>query len=71
MTISDQNYSNLRRYVPGYHILLAFLLGIGFAASALNVIRHPANKGGHASSVLITLVFICAMLFFWYCGLFL
>ena len=68
--MSDQNYSNHRRYVPGYHILLTFLLGTGFAASVLNVIRHPANNGGHVSSVLIALLFICAMLLFCYCRLF-
>ena len=68
--MSDQNYSNHRRYVPGYHILLTFMLGIGFAASVLNVIRHPANNVGHVSSILIALLFICAMLLFWYCRLF-
>jgi hypothetical protein len=68
--MSGQNYSNHRRYVPAYHILLTFYLGISFAAPALNVFRHPANYRGHVSSILIALLFIGAMLLFWYCRLF-
>lgn len=68
--MSDQNYSNHRRFVPGYHILLTFLLGSGFAVAVVNIIRHPANNGGFVSSVLIALLFICAMLLFWYSRLF-
>lgn len=62
----DQNYSNHKRYVPGYHLLLTFLLTLGFITSVINVIRHPANGGGHVSSVLISLLFVCAMFQFWY-----
>src|SRR3978361_2249037 len=70
MIMSNQNYSNHRRYVPGYHILLTFLLGTGFAASVLNILRHSANSGGYVSAVLIALLFICAMFLFWYSRLF-
>ena len=32
----------------------------------INVIRHPANSGGHVSSALIALLFICGLFIFWY-----
>jgi hypothetical protein len=65
--MSEQNYSNHRRYVPAYHIVLTLLLTAGLITSIINVIRHPANNGGHVSSVLIALLFICAIFLFWYC----
>lgn len=62
----DQKYSNHKRYVLGYHIVLTFLLAAGFIISVINVVRHPANAGGYVSSVLISLLFVCGMFLFWY-----
>ena len=61
-----QNYSNHRRFVKGYHILLWALLSIGLICSVINVVRHPAYGGGHVSSVLIALLYICSLLTIWY-----
>jgi hypothetical protein len=62
----NQEYSNHRRYVKGFHFLLSLLLIAGTIVSVVNVIRHPINRGGFLSSSLITLLFLCALLIFWY-----
>ncbi|MDB5137701.1 MAG: hypothetical protein JWP37_4304 [Mucilaginibacter sp.] len=64
--MKEQNFSNHRRYVPGYHILLSLLLVGGTVISIINVVRHPAYSGGHVSALLITLLFICGIFIFWY-----
>jgi hypothetical protein len=64
--MTEQNFSNHRRLVPGFHIILSMLLVSGVIISIINVIRHPANSVGHVSSVLITLLFVCGCLLFWY-----
>ncbi|MGZ3922035.1 MAG: DUF6526 family protein [Bacteroidia bacterium] len=64
--MAEQNYSNHSRYVPGYHYLLSTLLITGLIISIINVVRHPANGGGHVSSALIALLFVCAIFSFWY-----
>jgi hypothetical protein len=64
--MTEQNFSNHRRYVPGFHLLLSLLLISGIIISIINVIRHPANSGGHVSAVLITLLFVCGFLISWY-----
>ena len=62
----EQNYKNHRRYLAGYHILLTGLITIGLIVSIINFFRHPANSGGHVSSGLIVVLFICGGFTFWY-----
>ena len=64
--MTEQNFSNHRRFVPGFHIVLSLLLIGGIIISIINVLRHPANSDGHVSSVLITLLFVCGLLISWY-----
>lgn len=64
--MADQNYSNHKRFVPGFHILLSLLLIGGTVVSIINIFRHPAYSGGHVSSILIALLFICGFFIFWY-----
>jgi hypothetical protein len=64
--MTEQNFSNHRRYVPGFHIVLSVLLIGGSIISIINVIRHPANSGGHVSSVLVALLFVWGFLISWY-----
>jgi hypothetical protein len=64
--MTDQNFDNHRRYVKGFHFVLSALLLIGLICSIINVVRHPENHGGHVSSVLIALMYVCAMMMFWY-----
>jgi len=58
--MKEQNYTNHRRYVIGYHIILTALLFIGTVFAIVNVIRHAPDKGGFLSTILIALLFICA-----------
>ena len=62
--MNEQNFANHRRYVKGYHFLLSFLLLTGTILSIVNIVRHQPNAGGFVSAVLITLLFVCAMLMF-------
>jgi hypothetical protein len=65
--MSAQNYKNHRRFVPGFHIVLACLLFVGFAASVINIATYQVSVAGYFNSVLIAILFICAMLLFWFC----
>jgi hypothetical protein len=60
--MNEQNYANHRRYAKGYHLLLSGLLLIGTILSIVNIARHKPDGGGFLASVLITLLFVCAML---------
>jgi Family of unknown function (DUF6526) len=62
----NQDYNNHHRYVKGFHFLLSLLLILGTIVSIVNIVRHAAYKGGFLSSLLITLLFVCALLIFWY-----
>lgn len=64
--MADQNLKNHKRLVPGFHLLLSFLLIAGIIISIINIVRHPANSGGHVSAALITLLFVCAIIGFWF-----
>jgi uncharacterized membrane protein YsdA (DUF1294 family) len=62
--MNPQNVNTHKRYVPGYHLLLSSLLLIGTIAAVINVFRHKPDEGGFISTLLILLLFICAMLVF-------
>ncbi len=64
--MTDQNFTNHRRYVMGYHILLNSMLLIGIVISIVNAVRHPPNSGGFVSSLLIVLLFVCGLFSSWY-----
>lgn len=64
--MNEQNFANHRRYVKGYHFILSLLLIIGLICSIINLVRHAPNHGGHVSSALIVLLFICGLLIAWY-----
>ncbi len=64
--MKKQNYSNHRRWVPGYHFVLSSLLIIGTLVAGVNALRHLPNTGGFVSAVLIENAFACGLLLFWY-----
>jgi hypothetical protein len=66
ITMIEQNYANHRRLVKGYHLILTILLLSGIIISIINVARHPPNSGGHVSSALIALLFICLFFIIWF-----
>jgi hypothetical protein len=60
--MTEQNFSNHRRYVKGFHIVLFSMLFIGFIIAVMNIFRHRPYDGGFVSAILIALLFICVML---------
>lgn len=64
--MKTQTYSNHRRIVPGFHIILSSLLLLGTLIAAINAFRHMPNHGGFMSAVLIENMFACGLLLFWY-----
>ena len=63
--MSTQNYSNHTRIVPGFHMVLAFLLGAGLIASLFNMFMHWMADM-FTLYIMFPLIFICAILLFWF-----
>ncbi|MDR3695875.1 DUF6526 family protein [Mucilaginibacter sp.] len=61
-----QNYANHARYVKGFHFLLASLLIIGTITSIVNLYMQVKANDSVIGSILITTLFICGILLFWY-----
>jgi hypothetical protein len=61
----DQNYKNHSRLVTGYHGILALLIVSGLTGSIFNLIGSLNNESFYSAS-LITLLFVCCILLFWY-----
>jgi Zn-dependent protease with chaperone function len=65
LTMTGQNFTNHRRYASGYHFLLSLLLLAGFIASIVNVVKQWQTES-FVDAFLISLLFICGFLIFWY-----
>ena len=61
----DQNYKNHARLVKGYHGILALFIVTGLKGSIFNLSGSWNNESFYSAS-LITLLFICCILLFWY-----
>ncbi|BAU53684.1 DUF6526 family protein [Mucilaginibacter gotjawali] len=61
-----QNYASHARYVKGFHFLLASLLVIGTITSIINLYLQVKANDSVIGSILITTLFICGILLFWY-----
>ena len=64
--MSEQNYANHARLVAGFHMLLGSFLVIGTISSLINLWQQWAAKDQVFNAILITLLFICGILLFWY-----
>jgi hypothetical protein len=64
--MKEQSYTNHRRYVTGFHIVLSLLLIAGTIISIINSVRHPLGKPGSVTAALIVLLFVCGLIIFWY-----
>jgi len=64
--MADQNYSNHTRIVKGFHLVLGALLVLGTIASLVNAYIQISSHDVIFGSVLISVLFICAMLLFLY-----
>ena len=64
--MTEQNYAHHARTVKGFHILLGSLLVIGTITSIVNVYMQVKANDSVIGSTLITTLFICGILLFWY-----
>ncbi len=61
----QQNYKNHGRYVKVYHFLLSFLILIGTIGATINF-YHSLNNDNHYNSALLLILFMIAIILFWY-----
>jgi hypothetical protein len=62
----QQNYAHHARWVKGFHFILGLLLIIGFISSLVNIWLQYSQHFDMMSSLLIAVLFICAIQLFWY-----
>jgi hypothetical protein len=68
--MAEQNYSNHRRYVPGFHFVLAAVVLLGVVGSLIQLYRAWLMSEYRTMSVLILLLAIAVAQLFWYCRAF-
>jgi hypothetical protein len=61
--VTDQNFTNHKRFAPGYHYVLSFLVLTGTISAAVNVVMQWGT-GGLMTSLLILLLFTCLFFIF-------
>jgi hypothetical protein len=61
--MTDQNFTNHKRFAPGYHYVLSFLLLAGVISAVVNVVIQWGT-GELMASLLILLLFICLFFVF-------
>lgn len=61
----NQNYQNHARLVMGFHNVLSLFIFLGFIGSLFNLYKSIENDTFYSAS-LITLLFVCCILLFWY-----
>ena len=68
--MAEQSYSNHRRYVIGYHGVLATIVLACLVISLVDLYRGWGSGAGRLQAVLLVLLSIAAALFYWYCRIF-
>jgi hypothetical protein len=61
----NQNYKNHARLVKGYHGILSLLILAGLIGSIFNLCKAWNNESFYSAS-LITLLFVCCIILFWF-----
>ncbi|WP_225871065.1 DUF6526 family protein [Pedobacter frigiditerrae] len=61
----EQNFKNHSRYVKGYHFLLSFLILTGTIGAIFNF-YHSWSNANHYNSALLLILFLIAIILFWY-----
>ncbi|WP_225872506.1 DUF6526 family protein [Pedobacter polaris] len=61
----EQNLKNHSRYVKGYHFVLSFLILIGTIGAIINF-YHSLSNANHYNSALLLILFLIAIILFWY-----
>ena len=68
--MAEQNYSNHRRYVFGFHVVLAIVVLICVVGSLYQFYRALDMGENRIMSLLLVLLSVAAALLFWYCRIF-
>ncbi len=68
--MADQNYSNHRRFVVGFHFVLSTVVLLGVVGSLVQLYRAYLMQENRTMSVLLVLLAIAAAQLFWYCRIF-
>ena len=61
----EQNLKNHGRYVKGYHFVLSFLILVGTIGAIANF-YHSLTNANHYNSALLLILFMIAIILFWY-----
>lgn len=68
--MTNQNYQNHRRMVPGFHFLTFFLIFILLIGALINLYRSVEDHGNLYSASLIALIPVILGLLFWFMRVF-
>ena len=68
--MSDQNYSNHRRIVTGYHVVLTLLILVTLIGSLINLYQSWGDESRFYNSALIVSLTVIAALCFFYLRVF-
>ena len=68
--MAEQNYSNHRRTVVGYHFVLTALVLLCLVGSLVQLYRAWLMSESRVMSLLIVLLAFAAAMLFWYCRIF-
>ena len=61
----EQNYNNHSKYVLGYHLVLSLLILLGTIGAFVNLFNSLDSNNLYSAS-LILILFVAAILIFWY-----
>ena len=61
----EQNYNNHSKYVIGYHLVLSLLILLGTIGAFVNLFNSLDSNNLYSAS-LILILFVAAILIFWY-----
>lgn len=61
----EQNFNNHSKYVPGYHMVLTFLILAGTIGASFNF-YYSWNTPNHFNSALLLILFLISIVLFWY-----
>lgn len=68
--MAEQNYSNHRRLVAGYHFVLAIIVLACVVISLIHLYRAWGSGGSRLPAILGVLLSVAAAQLFWYCRIF-
>ena len=68
--MAEQNYSNHRRFVAGFHFVLAGILLLCVVGALVQVYRAWLMHENRVVSVLILLLAVAGVQLFWFCRIF-